>query len=93
MTTGGAIVCDGQYVEASDVGQCVTALNALLTTQISANVTAAGTSSCQGSACAGQEVAVSKVKCSASPGGKAGGTLWGIGAAMMGLIALARRRR
>jgi MYXO-CTERM domain-containing protein len=87
----GAIVCNGEYVSASDVQQCVTSLNAVLTTQINATVTATGSSSCDGGECSGQGTVNGKVSCAAAPG-SAGGPCWAFGAALVGVIASVRRR-
>jgi MYXO-CTERM domain-containing protein len=74
------------------VEQCVTALNAVLTTQISATVTATGTSSCDGGDCSGEGAVNGKVSCSAAPGGHTNGLFWAFGAGVVGVIASARRR-
>jgi MYXO-CTERM domain-containing protein len=88
----GAIVCNGQYVNTSNVEQCVAALNGVLTAQISASATATGSSACDGSACGAQESATAKVSCTAAPGGNSNGLFWTLGAGAVGVIAAARRR-
>jgi MYXO-CTERM domain-containing protein len=88
----GAIVCNGQYVNTSDVEQCVAALNGVLTAQISATTTATGSSACDGSACGAQESTTGKVSCTAAPGGNSNGLFWALGAGALGVIAGARRR-
>jgi hypothetical protein len=90
-TTGGAIFCDGDYVGASDVESCVTALNEVLTVHITA--AANGTSSCSGNECTAPGAAT--VACAAAPGGiggSGGGLPWALGAAFAAGIAGNRRR-
>jgi MYXO-CTERM domain-containing protein len=88
----GAIICNGQYVNTSDVEQCVAALNGVLTAQISASATATGSSECEGSTCSGQESVKAKVSCAVAPGGNTNGLFWAFGAGAVGMIAGARRR-
>jgi MYXO-CTERM domain-containing protein len=88
----GAIVCNGQYVETNNVQQCITALNGVLTTQITATGSATSTSSCDGGECSGQASVNGKVSCAAAPAGNAGGSFWALGAVVVGAIAGARRR-
>jgi MYXO-CTERM domain-containing protein len=79
----------GQYVNTSDVAQCATALNGVVTTQITASATATGSSACDGGTCSGQESVKGKVSCAVAPGGNSNGLFW---AGVVGLIAGARRR-
>jgi MYXO-CTERM domain-containing protein len=87
----GAIFCDGSYVEASDVGQCVTALNVVLTTKITVAASATGTSSCTGSDCTASGTA--KASCAAAPGPTPAGSLALFGAFGAVAIVTTRRRR
>jgi MYXO-CTERM domain-containing protein len=82
----------GQYVNTSDVAQCVTALNGVLTMQITASATVTGSSACDGGTCSGQESVKGKVSCAVAPGGNSDGLFWAFGAGVVGLIAGARRR-
>jgi hypothetical protein len=77
-------------VGASNVESCVSALNAVLTVQITASAT--GSSSCWGNECSAQ--GAGKVTCAAAPGGVggSGGALWALGAVFAIGIAGARRR-
>jgi len=84
----GAIFCDGNYIGASDVAQCVTALNAVLTAKIDA--TASG--SCSGNDCSGTAT-VKTTSCAASPGKPANVPFWAFGAVVVGVVARIRRRR
>ena len=84
----GAIFCNGSYVAASDVDQCVSALNAVLTVKIAA--TASG--SCSGNECNGTAtVKTTNVSCAATPARPAR-SLWAFGTAIVALIAATRRR-
>lgn len=83
----GAIFCNGQYVGASDVDQCISYLS---TQGIKVDVSARGTVDCNLSGCKGTGSATG---CSASPGVNAGAG--GAALAILGLAAgmTARRRR
>jgi MYXO-CTERM domain-containing protein len=82
-------VCDGNYVSASDITQCVDQLNGVLTAKISASGTSS--TSCTGSDCT--TTTTTKTNCSASPG-PASGSLMGFGlAGLMAVIAKRRRTR
>jgi hypothetical protein len=83
--TTGAIFCNGNYVSAGDVNACVSALNQILTTHITAN----GTASCSGNECTAQ----GQVSCAAAPVGSTGdGVLWALGAAVAAVATGVRRR-
>jgi MYXO-CTERM domain-containing protein len=84
----GAIFCNGNYVNASDVDQCIAALNGVLSVQISAT----GSSSCGDDDCNAQGSVTTKTSCSASPGGQAGGEALFAFGAVFAAIAVARRR-
>ncbi len=84
----GAIFCNGSYINASDVEQCIQALNGVLTVKIEA--TASG--SCSGNECSGEAQGKGVVSCSAAPAEPAGGILWAAGAAVAAAIAGVRRR-
>jgi MYXO-CTERM domain-containing protein len=88
----GAIVCNGQYVNTSDVEACIVALNGVLTAHITATATATASSACDGGTCSGQESAQAKLSCSVAPGGNSNGLFWAFGAWAVGVIAGARRR-
>lgn len=90
----GAIFCNGQFVNASDIEACITYL---LEQGIEVDVSARGSVSCDGSGCDAESV-VDGVGCSASPGlNAAPGAGWGVlGLCAMGLVigvANERRRR
>jgi hypothetical protein len=92
--SSGAIFCDGNYVGASDVNQCVSALNTMLTTHI--NVTATSTTSCDGGECTTTDTVNAKTSCAvaSSPGagGESGAALWPIGAGLAAVLGRLRRR-
>lgn len=84
----GAIVCNGSYVAADDVQQCIDALNGILSVQISAT----GSSSCSGDQCSGSATVTAKSLCSTSPGDSSNASLWGLFAVVgVGLIGARRR--
>jgi MYXO-CTERM domain-containing protein len=82
----GAIFCDGNYINASDVEQCIAALNGIITVKLEAS----GSSSCTGNDCTATGTA--KVSCSAAPVGAPSGSLWAFGAVIAGAFAAFRRR-
>jgi MYXO-CTERM domain-containing protein len=86
------VVCNGQYVNTSDVEQCIAALNGVLTAQISVTASATGSSECEGSTCSGQESAKAKLSCAVAPGGTSNGPFWAFSAGALGMIASGRRR-
>jgi hypothetical protein len=93
-STGGAIFCDGSYVSTGNVGQCVSALNTMLTTQINATVSANSSTSCDGGECTTTATVNTKTSCSlaSSPGGSGSGAFWPIGAAFAAVMVGLRRR-
>ena len=86
----GGLFCDGNYVDVGgNLVQCVDALNAILTSKI--EITASGTTTCQGNQCSGSGTA--KASCAASPTPAPGGPLAAFGALLgVGIAAAARRR-
>jgi hypothetical protein len=87
----GAIVCNGDYVNASNVQDCVTALNGVLTSHISASGVATGSSECDGGQCSAEGTVSGKISCAVGPQERAGSSL-AVGAmGALGLIATARR--
>lgn len=85
----GAIFCNGQYVNASDVKSC---LSYLATKGIKVDVSATASGSCSGDSCNGQ-ASVKASGCAAAPGSNDGvaGALGVIGVALA--AGLVRRRR
>jgi MYXO-CTERM domain-containing protein len=83
----GAIFCNGEYVNASDLQQCIDALNAILSVQISAT----GSASCDGGECNAEGAVTTKTTCAASPMDRRSGALWAFGA--VGLAAIVAKRR
>ncbi len=84
----GAVFCDGQFIDTSDLDSCLDALNAFLTVE----VTASGSASCDGGSCKAEgEVGVS---CAAAPGRLGGehAPWYLLGAAALGLVGVMRRR-
>jgi hypothetical protein len=93
----GALFCDGSYVSANDVTQCISTLNTMLTTQISANVTATSSTTCDGGDCTTTGTVNAKTSCSvaSSPGtgnDSGVGALWPFGAAFAAVLGGLRRR-
>jgi hypothetical protein len=86
----GAIFCDGSYVSADNVEQCISALNSMLSAQINAT----GSSSCDGGQCTASGTLTAKTSCSigSAVGAVSGGALWPIGAALAITVACRRRR-
>jgi MYXO-CTERM domain-containing protein len=83
----GALFCDGQYVNASNVDQCIADLKALLNIQVSGEASG----NCSGNTCSGQ--ASGSVSCGVAPATPPlSGTVLalGLGAAAAGVV---RRRR
>jgi MYXO-CTERM domain-containing protein len=84
----GAIFCNGSYVGASDVAQCITELNTILSAKIDA--TASG--SCTGNDCSGTATVKTTTSCAASPAKPTNAPLWAFGAVVVGVVARIRRR-
>jgi hypothetical protein len=87
----GAIFCNGSYVSAGDVQGCIDALNDILTTKISATITASGTNTCTGNNCSGTGTTTSKFSCASAPSSGPDGLL-GLGALGLGFAGAAFRR-
>ena len=84
----GALFCNGQFVNASDVSNCVDALKQLLNIQVSGSAS----SSCDGGTCEANAQGTASAGCSAAPGEPIGGTFLLAGLGMMG-IAISRRKK
>lgn len=83
----GAIFCNGQFVNASDVDNCVDALKSLLNIQVSGSAS----SSCDGGTCEAEAQGQASASCSAAPGESpvSGGMLF----AAIGMFGAAVARR
>ncbi len=84
----GAIFCNGSYINASNVEQCIQQLDQIL----SAKIAVSGSSSCTGDQCSGEAQGKASLSCSAATAGTAAGGLWAIGVAGAAVVAVRRRR-
>jgi len=87
----GALFCNGQYVYASDVNDCI---DYLVAQGIDVDVSAQGSATCNFNGCTGENSA-SGLGCSAAPGETSGGLTFCamIGFAMLGVGAAVRSRK
>jgi hypothetical protein len=89
----GGIFCNGQYVDATDVQQCIAYLATKLKIDVDVSATASGSANCGPNGCAADSKAsVKAAGCTLAPGANDGLAALGL-AGVLGLIASFRARR